>query len=225
MAIARVQKTSGGGDGSQGTDVATPNFPGSCTAGNYIIVVTRNDPSGGLISSITDTLSTQYNKIVANAAVPYVELWYGKLASSGTNAVTVHWASTNYCWTIAIEVSGLAPTAANVVDTFDSVTRTGVTDITSNPITTTQAVEYIILGVSQGFATYAEGANFTMIDPALPTTGSDYGGVEEFITSSIQTTFTCHITSTDTAAGAVVVAAFKSTDSSSGRFFILTHPA
>lgn len=207
MAITRVQFKVGGGDASQGTSVATGNFGSSCTSGNYILVAIRNATNS--LTGISDTLSTSYASAVSkNTQNPNLWLYYGILTGSGTNSVTCTFSSTSYVWVFGIEVSGLASSSA--LDITDSHTGTGVTDIVSGSLTTNQADEYVMYAVSQNnFAIYTAGTSFTIVDGTVPTNANDFGGVQEWITSSALSAVTAHITSNDTNDNTVVVATFK----------------
>jgi hypothetical protein len=216
MAIARVQTTVGGGDGSQGTSLATSNFGSSCTSGNYIIVCVRNGTSGDELTGVTDTLGTSYSEAIKDSGQdPSLYIYYGKLTSSGTNAVTgAFGVSANYAFVYAIEVSGLA--ASSALDATNANTGSGVTDLTSGAFSTAQADEYVLLLASQNnLYTYTVGADFTLVDGSIPTNPGDFGGIEERITSSTLSSYTAHITSSGSGSYVVLVATFKGAASGS----------
>jgi hypothetical protein len=216
MAIARVQTTFGGGDGSQGTNLATSDFGSGCTSGNYIIVCVRNGTSGDELTSVTDTLGTSYSEAVKDSGQdPSLYIYYGKLTSSGTNAVTGNFSvSANYAFVYAIEVSGLA--ASSALDATNANTGSGVTDLTSGSFSTTQADEYVLLLASQNnLYTYTAGTDFTLVDGTIPTNPGNFGGIEEYITSGTLSSYTAHITSSGSGSYVTLVATFKGGSSSS----------
>lgn len=196
MAITRVQVKTGGGDSDQGTSISTGNFGSSVTSGNTIIVFIRQ--STDTVTGVpTDTLFTTYTlaKKQAGPGNNTMYIYYGVLASSGTNAVAVPFSVTNYAWVYAIEVSGLSATP---LDQADGKTGTipGGGDCVTNAITTTQDDEYVVLGVSEdAFGTYTAGTDFSLVDGTIPTNAANFGGVEERITSSALSSYVAHITS------------------------------
>lgn len=192
---------------------STGDFPGGCTAGNTIIVVVRtaNNPP----IEFADTLGTTYAQAVAQTSIdPRLTVAYGVLEASGTNAITLETDSPEgfgTAWAFAIEVSGLATVSA--LDVADGISGAGgISDLVSNPFTTTEAVEYILAAASQSnFLVYSAGADFTLLDGQLPNGGggSDYGGVQSYITSGILSSYTAHITSTGTEQYSMVTVSFK----------------
>lgn len=204
--ISRVQTAQAGGDGSQGTSIA-PVFGSNVVAGNYGIVCTRN--GGNTLTGITDSLSTTYTQVGSiSAGADTIWMHYGKFPSSGANTVTAAFSATSYVWVFALEVSGLA--ASSVLDTFDTQGPSGTTDLTTDPITTSQAEEYLLLCASQtSLATYTAGADFTLVDGTIPTNAENFGGVEERILSSTLSSYTPHFTSSNTTSAIVIAAAFK----------------
>lgn len=202
----RVQTAQAGGDGGQGLSVQAA-FGSNVAAGNYGICGVRN--GGDHLIGITDSIGTAYTQVskLANGGAT-LWLYYGKFGAAGANTVTTSWASTSSVWLSCLEVSGLA--AASVLDTFDAQAVGGGTDLTTDAITTTQSDEYVVLFVSQeGLGTYSAGADFTLVDGTIPTNPSNFGGVQDRVTSSFLSSYTPHITSTTTSVGVAIVAAFR----------------
>jgi hypothetical protein len=210
MAIARVQVTSTGVEGSALTTLTTANFASGVTSGNYVIVGIRTSTNIDLVS-VADTLLSSYSLAIADfSSDPAMHIYYAKLASSGTNAVTGVWgAGIGYAWVFAIEVSGLA--ASSVLDAVDEKSGTGVTDLVSDAISTAQADEYVVaFGSQNNFAAYTAGTDFTIVDGTIPdATGNKFGGCEERITSGTLSSYTVHLTSDVTNNYRMVVATFK----------------
>ncbi len=209
MAITRVQVKSGGGDGAVSAPLTTGDFASSCTSGNYIIVCIRE--SGVLhVSTVTDTLGHTYDLAVKDETQdPFIYIYYKKLTSSGTNAVSATGDISDfaYPYIFAIEVSGLA--AASALDQTDHKTGSGVTDCVSNSITTTQADEYVVMAIAQqSFNVYTAGSGYTLVDGTIPTNPNDFGGVQERITSGTISGVQ-HFTSDGVAQYTVAVATFK----------------
>jgi hypothetical protein len=222
MAIARVQTKFGGGDGAQGTSIATGNFASPVTAGNTIIVFIRDSGLNATdIPTPTDTLGNTYTLIAKNLTGGFhFAVFYSVLATGGTDSVTCNFgATTDYPFIYAIEVSGLSSTPLDT-SSVSATTQASAT-ITAAAITTAQAAEYIVLGCSQdNFAHYTAGTSFTLVDGNFPANTNDFGGIEEFITTSTQTSFQGTITTdlTTSHASITIVAAFKgSTGSAQSR--------
>lgn len=207
--VNREQTAMGGGDASQGSSV-TAVFGSNVTSGNLIVCGIRNQSN--TLSSVSDSLGTSFSSIgpvgVAQAAVLWI--YYGSATSTGANTVTTSWSSTNYVWVYCVEVSGMA--TSSQLDTSDTQTfASGVTDITTDPITTTQAKTYVMMIANQaGFASYTAGTDFTLVDGTIPTNAQNFGGVEQYIPGAVLNSYTPHITSSSSAAaGSAIVAAFK----------------
>jgi hypothetical protein len=207
MAIARVQVATGGGDAGQPATV-TAVFGGSVTSGNLLIVLIRDN--GDTVTGISDTLSTSYTLAGKEVAInPAMYIYSGVASSTGANTVSVTFSGNAYVWVYGIEVSGCA--TVSPLDAFDGFsTASAATDLTTDPITTSQSDTYIVMGASQGtFTVFSAGADFTLVDGTIPTNANDFGGVEEYIPGSVKTTYTPHLTSNTSAAYTAVVAAFK----------------
>lgn len=210
MPIARVQFAKGGNSfgSAHGTEF-TPNFGSSCTAGNLIVVGVRAENVND-VSTVTDTLGTTYTRRQASmTSDPFLYLYSGVLASSGTNAVTATFtANVNYTWIGAVEYSGTDTTTP--YDTGNVGTGTN-TDMTAGAISTAQALELLVLFASQNNLTGActAGTDFTLIDGSMNSGGNVFGGCEEYITSGVLTGYVAHMTSPSNIGFTTVVAAFK----------------
>lgn len=218
--IIRVQTTVGENQLGPGDEVITASFGVVVTGGNTIIVLTRVssdfNPNNSVIS-VLDSLGTFYDVAVAapsgDPASPGMEIWYGIPPVSGSTAITVKWSSdVIFAWVFAIEVSGL-----DLVGSLDAaISRffpSGSFDITTDPFSTNQGDEYVVLAASQiTFSSYLAGADFTLINGLIPSIGGPYGGSQEFITVNPLVAYTAHITSDVTPpadSGTVVLASFR----------------
>lgn len=211
MAITVVQSTSGGANSPGTASQVTSNFGASCTSGNWIVFGVRWAP-GPTISSVTDTLGTTYSSAVAESATIAIAIYYGKLASSGTNAVTVNWsANATFRWVYATEVSGLA--ASSPLDITDTSTGTNQSDLASNALTTAQAEEIVFCyGTHNASLTYTAGTNYTLLDGSIPAAvpATPEGGAQYRITSSALSASVAHMTASTTAnTYRLLTAAFK----------------
>jgi hypothetical protein len=214
--VGRVQAAFGGGDAdpAPGTGIISAAFGSPCTAGNWIIAIGRNGSVADVWDGVPeDLLGTIYTPAVEqdgdSPGLTQMNIWYGKLTSSGNNTVSNAAFGRNYIWLAAIEVSGLVPTSPlNAADKANSAG--GTTDLTGAPITTTQPNTYVVVGVSQpAFATYTAGAGFTLVNGSIPTNPNNFGGVEDLIATGVLSSVTPHFTSTDGGDGwAMVWAAF-----------------
>lgn len=218
--IIRVQTTVGENQLGPGDEVVTASFGVVVTAGNTIIVITRVssdfNPNNSVIS-VLDSLGTFYNAAVSapsgDPANPGMEIWHGVPPVSGSTAITVKWSSdVIFAWAFAIEVSGF-----DLVGSLDAaISRffpSGSFDITTDPFSTTQGDEYVVMAASQiTFCSYLAGVDFTLIDGLIPSVGGPYGGCQEFITVNPLVAYTAHITSDappPSDSGTVVLASFR----------------
>ena len=193
--------------------LATSAF--ATTSGNLIVVMIRSFDSS--ITSIVDTASNSYSLIASDVSGdPWLHCYVAQdITGHVANVVTVTWAATGtYRWVDAIEYTGCATALAT--DVTDNNTGTGTTDITSNSFTTVQSVEVVVAGASQsGLATYTAGADFTLVSGSVD--GGGFGGVQEYITSSILSSYTAHITSTTTAGYTMLTVSFKAAAAGGGK--------
>lgn len=205
LAIARVNVIYGAATGSAST-LSTGSY--TSTTGNLLVAATRGD--GAALTSIADGTNT-FTKITESAASdPRLSIWYAKNITGVTHTFDATWASNaSYRWLYVIEYSGAHTTTP--LDISGSNTGSGTTDLVSTAFTTTQTDEVIVLAGSQNaLTTYTAGVDFTLIDGSIGTGGQFYGGIEEFITTTIKTTYTAHLTSGVTNPYATIWASFIS---------------
>lgn len=198
-AIARVT-TSASASGA-GTTRATPSF--NAVAGNFVAAFVRWSGAGLALSSLVDTAGNTYTSAVDSATFgssdttfnPRVALYYAKnITGNATNVVTGTWGSSaDFAWIEALQYSGIDTTAPLDV-AIGARTASTTSDHSVGTLTTAQAVELILCGVSENaFSTFTAGSSFTLINGSLGDGTNTFGGVEEFITASTQTTFTAHV--------------------------------
>lgn len=212
MAIARVTFAKAEPVQTPINSASTDAF--AATAGNLIVVIVRGEGvNNATITSVTDTAGNAYAIAEAIATQnPRLHLYYAKnIQAHAANQVAVAWdgIGETFAWIAAIQYSGLDTT--NPLGATDAELGTGVTDLVSGVISTTQADTVLVLAASQpALTTYTAGADFTLIDGAIGSSnGDNFGGVEEYLTSSVLTNYTAHITSGSTANYTLVVAVFK----------------
>ncbi len=220
MAVTRVNFQQAGNGSDTQISRVTPNF--TVTAGNLIVVVIRQKNNGNP-PTVADTFTNSYTRdVTANAATPYLFVYSAKANASGTNAVTVTWEGTDtFRWVAVMEYNAGSNTwngtAASRLDTSSTNSGTGTTTCTAGAITTTQAETVLVFGVSQdNFTTYTVGANFSLVDGTIGDADEDFGGVQERMPNAILTTYAPTITSNQTDAYIVALAAYKTDAGAAG---------
>lgn len=163
--VALVQATpplrtadSGGG--------ATLAFPADVTAGNALILVVANYPSG--ISSVTDTGGNVWQQAVAagDYSNNFVEVWFAESAAGGPTTLTITPASanSNYITARAMEWTGLV--ATGLLDAGASATALDSLSVTSG--SPAQAGELVVTAAVADFGDANLGfgvpADFTLLD-------------------------------------------------------------
>jgi len=216
-AIARVQ-TATAGTTTTSLLTLTATFGSSTTSGNTIVVCVRgaNTGNNAKVSTVTDTLGTTYTLRASDVSRdPYMWVYTGSPASSGSNAVSVTFdATTVYSWVAAIEYSGVGSyQTANA-----NIGAAGSTDLQSASLTTSAAGLVVMAGSQNNLATYSAGTDFTF----LTQVGGDgylFGGVEEYITSGALSGYTAHLTSSVTDQWTAVTVAFAAAGGGGGGSF------
>lgn len=208
-AIAYVQKKSA--TTASGTSVAA-TFTSSNTAGNFIVVVTRNS-SGQTTGTPTDTAGNTYLKAVDlnTAANRYMAIYYAmNVASQASNQVTVtNGTSVGNFQVIIAEFSGVATSSALDLtgSAYNAATASPTSTLTG---TTAQADELVIGGCTDGVFTYSAGTNsfgaLTIIENAM---SPNITGTEYQILTSQQTNLTVPFVQTSASASTAVSASFK----------------
>lgn len=201
MAITRVQWAEGGDDAADGTSIATsPAF--SASAGNAMVVIVRayQGGAGQDVTSIVDTAGNTYTvQAKYRGSDPY--MWVASaenITAHASNIVTANFDSgLQYRWIVAIEYAGVA--TAGSFDLANTNNQGAATDLVSTSFSTAMTDEVVVMGASQNtFTTFSAGTDFTLLSGTLGG-ASNYGGVEEYITTSQLSSYTAHITS-DTSA-------------------------
>src|SRR5687767_4435010 len=135
MAVVRVTTAKIEPADSAQASIATNGF--AATGGNLIVVLVRCG-SNGLVSSITDTAGNTYVEAISSTGQdPKIFIYYAKnISGHASNVVTVNFSpSAEFSWAYAIQYSGLDLPSPQ--DAIDVKTGTGVTDLVSDPFSTT----------------------------------------------------------------------------------------
>lgn len=156
--MATVQNVSG----TSSTTTMTGTFGSAVTSGNVIIVlVTTNNFTFSIPSSITDTPGNTYTKITSvNFSNSQISLWTAPVTTGGTSTVTVHMSGSQEGDFIAREQSGLSSATP---DKFMSNGATTGTAVTSNNTATTTSANELVVGLiasSLGSQTITVGSGY-----------------------------------------------------------------
>lgn len=215
--IASAQAAAKSGTGTDGgsTTVATADFVGNCTSGNTIVVVVACDTGSNLPTYVRDTLGGTNNYALAVSIHEVtnniqISIYYKKLASTGTNAVTATWPDSNqYRRIIAHEFTNIDTLDTGITASqIDHSANTDSQAVHVGPITPSMDGCLIYAGMMEGATSASSvtvGTDFTL----SARTADDYHLNAEYF---IQTTAASHSgtwTWNITALYQSVVASFK----------------
>lgn len=205
------------GSSSAVSSLASGNLPASVTSGNCLIVIVRSQPNSES-ATVADTLGSSFTLRASDVTThdPHMRLWDTVLTSSGTDAVTVTFTggTVSFTWIYVIELSSCsaADTGASASGSTEGAATTA---LVSTAITTSQSVEFVVMGGAQNsFATYTAHADsasntWTLQDGSIGSGGSNFGGIEYFITSSALSSDTAQMTASASAQYGTVWASYK----------------
>mgnify|MGYP003578655541 CR=1 FL=1 len=216
MAIVRVQTVYKAVDGASGSAVITTDAI-TTTTGNTLIAIGRS--TDDTLTDVDD--GTNLFELIDSDSShdAFMSIWRAKNITGVTGAITGTFDhATNFGWLYVLEYSGIDHT------TPDDGNATGVagsgTDLATDAFNTTVAGLVVAGGSQNAFATYTAGTDFTIVDGSINGGGgNNYGGVEEYITSTAFTGYSAHLTSNANAQWTMVGAAFNA--SSGGAKLIL----
>lgn len=207
--------------GNTGGSAPAATFVSSVTSGNTVLCFIRLASLGSAPSSVTDTQSNSYSLLKsATSADPNVYC-YGAFNVNGGSSftVTANGAGSGYTYSYCVEYSGVSGTSP---DATDNGTGSGVTDLVSSGITTTDATDLIVAFASQSnFATYTAGADYTLVNGSI----TSAGGFEEYAPGATKSGYVTHLTSNITNQYALVVIALKGTSGGGGGSATIAMPS
>lgn len=182
-------------------------------AGSTIVVGCYNNSSGATMSSVSDGTNTYSLVSSNNSHSPSMFLYRAKNVSAGTFTITATFgAAETFKACYAVEYRNTNTTEPNDVTGNDNAAG-AATDLVSDAFSTSDTQEVVVMigGVSV-CATMTAGTDFTMVDGEIGTTpcgSKGLMGFEERITSGTLSSYTAHMTSTDSAQFTTALGSFK----------------
>lgn len=181
----------------------------AATAGRTVLVFIRNGTGGSAPGTPTDTAGNTYTLLTSDTSNdPQMWVYVAKnITGNASNQIQSTFTDIVFAWLYAVEYDGCDTTTPQ--DIYGVNTGTA-TDCVSTSLTTSQSGDVLVMAVSQAaLTTYTAGTDFTLISGAIGTGGSNYGGIEEYITTTQLSAYTAHITSGSSAGFTTIWVALK----------------
>lgn len=209
LSVVQAQETESTATGQTSTSVNI-----TTTAGNLLVAVVREGSNNTDSPTMTDSASQSWTRvtIVTISGIAMEEAMFYMANSASVSSVTVNWSTSGGVKNTAIviyEISGAA--TSNVFDaSVNSSANSSVTSLTSGSLTTTNANDILLYGVSPNGAGGAETAGSGYTLPANSTSTNGRLGMEYKIVSAIQSSVTTSLSWATAIFGATgIFASFK----------------